>query len=128
MLSRARVALLALLLVLVTAGQVAAPATATPVPAVDRTVQQSDAVTPTPSETTFRVQLRPNGNARWTVQMNFSLATDDRREAFETFAAQFEATADSPTLTAFRQANQAAGETTGRQMSITDVERITRTT
>ncbi|MFD1586296.1 helix-turn-helix transcriptional regulator [Halorientalis brevis] len=128
MLSRARVALLALLLVLVTAGQVAAPATANPAPAVDRAVQQSDAATPTPSETTFRVQLRPNGDARWTVQMNFSLATDARREAFETFAAQFEATADSQTLTAFRQANRAAGETTDRQMSITDVERTTRTT
>ncbi len=128
MLSRARVALLALLLVLVTAGQVAAPATANPAPAVDRAVQQSDAATPQPSETTFRVQLQPNGDAHWTVRMNFSLATDARREAFETFAAQFEATADSQTLAAFRQANQAAGETTGRQMSITDVERTTRTT
>lgn len=127
MLSRARVALLALLLVLVTAGQVAGTATAVPAAIADRPVQQTDGAAPQPGETTFRVQLRPNGNARWTIRMNFSLATDDRREAFETFAAQFEA-ADSQTLTAFRQANEEASTATGRQMSITNVERSSRTT
>ncbi|WP_136717478.1 helix-turn-helix transcriptional regulator [Halorientalis salina] len=128
MLSRARVALLALLLVLVTAGQAGGVAVAGQSPVADRPAQTSDAATPQPSETTFRVQLQPNGSARWTVLMNFSLGTDVRRDAFETFAAQFEARTDSRTERAFRQASRQASNATGRQMSITDVERTTRTT
>ena len=128
MLSRARVALIALLLLLVTAGQAAGVATAVSAPSADRPAQTSDDAVPDPSQTTFHVQLRSNGDARWTVRMNFSLASADRQAAFERFAAEFVARSDSRTETAFRQASQRASDATGRPMSITNVERTSTTT
>jgi len=133
---RVRVALFALLLVLAT-GPVAVHATSPavgsessptaldtdrPVVSVPASTQQTQFETP--SET-FRVQLRPGGNARWTVTANFSFTNESNATAFEELATDFEAgrTDSDLGLSAFRQAADLASSSTGREMSITRVER-----
>lgn len=127
---RAHVALLALL---VTASPVAGavgPGSASTMPR-DQPASGADAgaaetVSATaiePAETTFVIELEPDGDARWTVRMNFSLATQKRRAAFDSFAAEFENGAELQTLTAVRQASREASAATDREMAITDVER-----
>ncbi len=75
---------------------------------------------------TMTVDLQPNGDARWQVSTSFVLATGAERESFGELAESFESGETSALgLPAFRRASQEASEATGRDMSITDVERRT---
>ena len=75
---------------------------------------------------TMTVDLQPNGDARWQVSTSFVLATSAERELFRELADSFESGETSALgLPAFRRASQEASEATGRDMSITDVERRT---
>jgi hypothetical protein len=134
MLSRARVALFifALALALLAAGSVVAPAAAGPEaqsvgshghvagtnPADAQAVEADDE-----TETVFRVELRPDGDARWTITRNFSVADEDDRSAFEQLAAEWQAGGSSETMRSLRRASAEASVATGREMSITDVQR-----
>ncbi|WP_247010333.1 helix-turn-helix transcriptional regulator [Halorientalis litorea] len=115
---RARTALVALLVFLVTAGPAlgAVHATGAGVAA------QETPPTAGSDETTFVIALQPDGDASWTVRMNFSTPTSDRRDAFNETAAEFEQGVDLRTLTAVRAASQQASAATGREMEITNVE------
>jgi len=139
--SRVRAALLAVLLLLLLVGPAAGRAVPLPAQQADvgaATPPQSNAVVgpaaPSPDrtaaqtrprpETTFRVALRPNGDARWTVTTNFSISSPSDREAFESLAADFaDGDLDTHGLTAFRAASERASNATGRSMSITDERR-----
>jgi len=114
----ARVALIVTLLVAlltVAAGHVATASATSP---------QVDAGEPT--NVTTIVDVRANGDARWTVTTTFELTSEAEREGFRRLADAFESGETSTLgLDAFRRASSLAGDATGREMSITDVERRT---
>ena len=73
---------------------------------------------------TMVADLQSDGDARWTVSTTFDLATDAERDAFRSLAQSFERGETSDLgLSAFRQASVQASRSTGRNMSITAVER-----
>jgi len=139
---RARAALLAFLALLLlpatltgattVAGDAGAAATSSVAefrdPADDARFAQTRAVSQTDEqfetgETTFRIELRPGEDARWTVIRNVSLDTETREAAFETFARDYEEGRQGALLATFRRASDAASAATGREMSITNVDR-----
>ncbi len=76
------------------------------------------------SNTTIVVQLRENGDARWSVTTYFNLSTTNETEAFRDLAAQFKAgEASALGLEAFRRARDDASSVTGREMLIRDESR-----
>ncbi|MEF8852270.1 MAG: hypothetical protein V5A44_09530 [Haloarculaceae archaeon] len=91
------------------------PATATPT-TVDRS-------TLPPSVVTWRVQLRPNGNARWTVSATVPIRDANDAAAFDDLAASFDDVENPLALDFFRAAATEASAATGREMGITDVSR-----
>jgi len=129
MLTRAHAALLASLALLLTAGPVAAPALADGAgshqPAVSSgaaPLQTQDTELDRP-DTTFRVGIRPNGDAAWTIRWNYTLGTEARRTAFDSVAQEFEDGRGFQTLQTARAASERASAVTGRSMEITGVTR-----
>jgi len=81
--------------------------------------------TPTPvaENTTFALQIQPNGDARWTITDTYAL-DDGEAETFSDTAEQFASDdGEAVWLPAFREANDEASTVTGRGMEITDVNR-----
>lgn len=79
-------------------------------------------------ETTYRIDVQPDGDARWTINRTFRFENDSHREGFETVAEQFiEGEYSGQTVAAFEGASDLVAETTGRQMEITNVSRDTWT-
>jgi len=73
------------------------------------------------------VQLRPNGDARWTISVTFQLDSQADRDAFLSIAEDFDdGNGDPLAIKAFRNATEWASEATGRSMALQDVERRSR--
>ncbi|WP_226022747.1 helix-turn-helix transcriptional regulator [Halomicrobium salinisoli] len=117
---RARAALPALLALAVTltlaasgalaASPVQGDAAAQGAPSVDRTV--------------FFVQLEPDGDATWEVTHHTAVYGSEDREAFTDLAERYEnGEFDLAALDVIRRAAERADDATGRNMSVTDVER-----
>jgi len=86
--------------------------------------QTGDEVGPTLENTTLTAQLRADGSVRWTVTARFDLATDNEAAAFRRLAEEYTAgETASLGLPAFRAAAAEAADATGREMTVTDVER-----
>jgi hypothetical protein len=91
------------------------------------TVSADSHITESDTETTMTVEIRDNGDARWTISTAFSLETQNETVAFRDLATAFESRDGSVLgLEAFERAAGLASETTDRDMAITDVERNTR--
>jgi len=118
-----RVSAVLLVFLLVTfpaASAVTPPAVAGTGPAAQQTQQPA----PPPENMTFNVQLRPGGDARWTVTTTFALADANDTRAFEQIGAAFEAgRTDRNLATQFRNVTDAAAAATGREMRLTDIGR-----
>ncbi|MDX1744932.1 MAG: LPXTG cell wall anchor domain-containing protein [Halobacteriales archaeon] len=132
----ARVApVLALALLLVLAG-VATGATvgASPEPAVSQSDGHETApgpaqVTPgaAPPETTtvIRINLHPDGDARWNVTTTVALESDTDRQAFQQLAEEHErGEVETISTTPFENAAQRAATITGRPMDIENIDRV----
>jgi hypothetical protein len=98
-------------------GTVGPATTATPT-AVDRS-------TLAPSDVTWRLELRPDGDARWTVSMTVPIRDTHDAEAFAELTAAFEASDDPLALDFFRTAASRASDATGREMTVGRVSRST---
>jgi len=118
---RASAVLLVLLFVTFPAASAATPATSHSVsPAAQSTGSQELA----PENTTFHVQLRPNGDAQWTITETFNLSDANETRAFETTRERFLAgSSDEDLLAEFRAASDAAARATGREMELRGVSR-----
>ncbi|SEN65044.1 Uncharacterized membrane protein [Halorientalis persicus] len=129
MLTRAHAVLLASLALLLTAGPVAAPALADGAEAHQPAVSSGAVSLQTQdtdlnrTDTTFRVGIRSDGDAVWTIRRNYTLGTEARRAAFESTAQEFENGRESRTVQTVRAAGEQASAATGRQMEISDVTR-----
>jgi hypothetical protein len=104
-----------------------APAATAMAPAQSVAAQQS---TPTQGNatvsesTTIELQLQPNGDAQWTVTQTYALESDVEAETFRSLGEDYVAgETGTGQLEAFRAANRAATDASGRQMNITDVDR-----
>ncbi|WP_276273068.1 helix-turn-helix transcriptional regulator [Haloarcula litorea] len=114
----------ALFALLVAALLVPAAGGAVTTSASDVGVAQQETPTPVTENTTFYLQLEPNGDARWTITDTYALEDANDTDAFEQLGQRFEdGETDAGWERAFRQANRAAVEATGREMNITGVER-----
>ncbi|MFC7076929.1 helix-turn-helix transcriptional regulator [Haloarcula halophila] len=116
--------LLALLLAPLLLAPAATAMAASPAPIAP---QQS---TPTPTDevisesTVIELQLRPNGDAQWTVTQTYALESSTEVETFRSLGEDYAAgETGTGQLVAFRRANRAATDATGRQMNITGVDR-----
>lgn len=78
-----------------------------------------------PTVTTFNVLLEADGDARWIVEMRFTLDTAEERAAFEEYGQAFEAgdAPASPQVDFFRAAAAGASQVADREMRIVDVSR-----
>ena len=76
-----------------------------------------------PSEVTMRVQLRPNGDARWRVTATFPIRNEEDAEGFDELAADFEDDSSPLGLDSFRRAAEEASAETGREMELRNVTR-----
>ena len=128
MLTRAHAVLLASLALLLTAGPVAAPALADGAEAHQPAVSSGAPLQTQDSDlnrtdTTFRVGIRSDGDAVWTIRRNYTLGTEARRAAFESTAQEFENGRESRTVQTVRAASDQASAATGRQMEISGVTR-----
>ncbi|WP_313691533.1 helix-turn-helix transcriptional regulator [Halorarum halobium] len=86
--------------------------------------QFGDTATPfDDSTTTFNISLRENGNARWTVGVEYRLEDPESREAFEAYADGYrdDGSETGPSTDVFRNAAVVAAEHTGREMRIRNV-------
>jgi uncharacterized membrane protein len=93
--------------------------------ATQLTSQQSLA----PDNETLRIGLQSDGNARWTIRSNYSLATDADERAFRALAADYtDGNYGAGRVAAFRTASQRASEATGRSMVIRNVKRSANVT
>jgi hypothetical protein len=111
------VALLTALLGVVMAGHVAAGFTAT-APQVNSTGAADRA------NVTLAVDVQSDGDARWRVSTTFDLATEAERQEFRSLASAFESGETSALgLDAFRRASREASVATGRDMTVSLVER-----
>ncbi|WP_135303861.1 helix-turn-helix transcriptional regulator [Haloarcula amylovorans] len=122
MVPRAPAAFLVLLVVASVATPVAASAVAPTRPAQ----QMAPTETPTPvsENTTFYVQIQPNGDARWTITDTYALEDQNDTEAFESLAQKYvDGETDTRWEAAFREANERATAATGREMNITGMNR-----
>ncbi|WP_336337574.1 helix-turn-helix transcriptional regulator [Haloarcula brevis] len=112
------------LLLLVLVALVATPPLATAA-ATDPVVAQQTTGTPAPvaENTTFALAIQSNGDARWTITDTYALE-ENETEAFRDTGEQFAAEDDQAVwLPAFREARAEASTVTGREMSITGVDR-----
>lgn len=78
-----------------------------------------------PSATTFDVYLEADGDAQWLVRMTYTLDTEEERDAFRSYAEEFEdgTTTAGPSAEFFRAAAASASKVAGREMRIVDVTR-----
>jgi uncharacterized membrane protein len=78
-------------------------------------------------ETRMVVELRPNGNAQWTVELRYWLDSDSERAAFRQLARAYEdrEAAVGIDATVFRAAAEGASEMAGREMVVRNVNRTT---
>ncbi|ERG88461.1 MAG: hypothetical protein J07HX5_00606, partial [halophilic archaeon J07HX5] len=79
---------------------------------------------------TTEIQLQPNGDANWDVSVELELTTDNEVTAFRETATRFKTGGDGDSnegldlgLSAFRAASDRVSDRTGREMSITGVDR-----
>ncbi len=78
-------------------------------------------------DTTYRIDVQSNGDARWSVNRTFQFDNESERSGFEELAEQFlEGRSPDRTLAAFEGASDLASATTGRPMEITNATRSTR--
>lgn len=78
-----------------------------------------------PTETTFNVFLETDGDARWVVEMEFTLDTEEERAAFEEYGGRFEdgEAPAAPRVEFFRTAAASASQVADREMRIVEVSR-----
>ncbi|WP_262179975.1 helix-turn-helix transcriptional regulator [Haloarcula laminariae] len=113
-----------LLVLLFVAFPAVSAATSTAAAGVGPAAQSAQSQELDPENTTFHVQLRPNGDARWTIIERFNLTDENDTRAFETTRDAFLAgNSDRALLTEFRAANDAAATATGRDMALRNVSR-----
>ncbi|WP_026190179.1 helix-turn-helix transcriptional regulator [Halomicrobium katesii] len=124
---RLRAAHFALLLVVLSAP---VAATSGVVGGVDAQQTPPPTASSTASHTTILIQLRSDGNATFSITASgFDVANEQERDSFNTTAERFiEGEADTLGLSAFRRANAAASEATGRPMELRDVRRSSNLT
>ncbi|MFC7019331.1 MULTISPECIES: helix-turn-helix transcriptional regulator [Haloarcula] len=90
----------------------------------DGSVAQTTPTTSVTENTTFYLQIRANGDARWTITDTYALEDENDTRAFEDLATAYvEGERDVGWEQSFRRASTAASEATGRQMNVTDVRR-----
>lgn len=78
-------------------------------------------------DTTYRIDVQSDGDARWTVNRTFRFDDESDRAGFEELAEQFAGGAGPErTVPAFERASELASTMTGRSMGITNVTRSTR--
>jgi len=95
-------------------------------PAAEPGVSQTTESGLQPTNTTMWIQLRSDGDARWTVTMSVELPDDRSTETFRTVAQRFE-TGQSDLLSAetFRRFVDRSRQVTDREMELVDVSRTT---
>jgi len=98
-------------------GVTGTPSTPTPTPA-DRGALP-------PSEETWRLQLEPDGDARWRVSVTVPIRNAEDAAAFDDVASDFGTVENPLGYEFFRRAAAEAGAETGREMAIEDVSRST---
>jgi len=78
-----------------------------------------------PSATTFNVFLETDGDARWVVEMQFTLDTEEERAAFREYGDAFEdgEAPAAPRVAFFRTAAASASQVADREMRIVEVSR-----
>ncbi|MFC6757107.1 MULTISPECIES: helix-turn-helix transcriptional regulator [Haloarcula] len=115
----------AVLLVLLFVAFPAASAATLPVAAPSEPAAQSTTAQELAAEnTTFQVQLYPDGDARWRVVERFNLTDENDTRAFERLGETFVAgNTEENALAEFRTASDAAASATGRDMELRDVNR-----
>ncbi|MBV0925298.1 hypothetical protein KTS45_13920 [Halomicroarcula limicola] len=116
----------AVFLVLLVVASVATPVAASVVAPTRPAQQTTPTETPTPvtENTTFYVQIQPNGDARWTVTDTYALEDQNDTDAFESLAQEYvDGETDTRWEAAFREANERATAATGREMNITGMSR-----
>lgn len=89
-------------------------------------ISRSQAEQPIASNTTITIQIRSDGDARWTIMETFNFSTDAEREGFSETAAAFEsgeASGSDLGLSSFRRALELVNQTTERPMNITELKR-----
>ena len=118
--SRIAAALLVLLVAVVPVSAVAVPLAADAGGAMQTTATPE----PVAENTTFTLQLQPDGDARWTITDRYALTDRNETAAFEGLAQRFvDGESEIGWEQAFRAANDAASTATDRNMAIRDVER-----
>jgi hypothetical protein len=118
-----RISAVLLVLLFVTFSTASAAISAAPT-SVGPAAQSTGSQELSPKNTTFHVQLRPNGDAQWTITETFNLSDTNETRAFERTRDGFLAgTNDEDVLKGFRAANAAAARATGRDMEIEDINR-----
>jgi len=78
-----------------------------------------------PSEETWRLQLDPDGDARWQISVTIPVRNAEDAAAFDDVAADFGTVENPLGYEFFRRAATEAGAETGREMAIEDVSRST---
>jgi len=124
--SGSRLALLALCSLLVLGSLAAQPTlgAASGAAAVDGAGTAAVASEQPAYNTTMRIELEGDGDARWHVSTTFNLTDEADREAFRQLASEFEnGQASIEWLSAFRHARMRASRTIGRNMQIHSVDR-----
>jgi len=76
-----------------------------------------------PLTTTMRVGVQANGDARWTVTVNFVVRSDAERAAFDELATRFENGDESVGYEDFQRAAEDASAATSREMETRNVDR-----
>jgi len=86
--------------------------------------QSTPAQPPVSENTTFHIQIQPNGDARWTITDTYALEDANETRAFEEFGTEYvNGNTDVGYEQPFRDANDAASAATGREMELTNVSR-----
>jgi hypothetical protein len=78
-----------------------------------------------PSEETWRLQLEPDGDARWRVSVTVPIRNAEDAAAFDEVASDFGTVENPLDYEFFRRAAAEASAETGREMAIEDVSRST---
>jgi len=78
-----------------------------------------------PGDVEMRVEMSPDGDARWRVKtvVSDSISTADERRAFRDFVDEFNETESPLSLDSFVEAADNASRATGREMTVRNVER-----
>jgi hypothetical protein len=115
---------LAVLFALLILVPVATPVVGASVAAGPTAATQETPTEPATENTTFYLQVRPNGNVQWTITDTYVLEDANDTRAFENIAqAYVDGETDTGWIETFTRASVAASEATGRQMNVTDVRR-----